>query len=141
MKRIFIVFFPFFLSGCPSTADIHHDSYPARVELQQTSLCLRGSPENDEKLEAVSFYRKDKSDEKEILFFDRLLLLTHEQCVPIPEYQFIPGVNYHFSIKFTSPGKKNAGIFPYSREFETEFYLEQDKKGLRVIVTLPVKQQ
>ncbi|MGB8665399.1 MAG: putative T6SS immunity periplasmic lipoprotein [Serratia inhibens] len=134
MKRIFILALPFLLTGCPSMADRIPADYPATVSLRAGAVCVTVMPEGDEKLAGTSLYRLDDAEHRDFKFFDPLRDITPNQCVPNEGYVFVPGQEYHFSVKLLSPQKRQAGVFPSAREFVTTFALSQVNGALQVKV-------
>lgn len=133
MKRILIILSPALLTGCPSWGDRVPENYPADVTLRNGEVCVTVTPQGDEKLEAISVYRLGDADKREITFFDKLIDISPNQCIPNQGYIFTEGPHYYFSVKLTSPEKSKAGNFPFSRNFVAEFSLEKVNNQLQVV--------
>ncbi|KYQ99238.1 hypothetical protein AWY96_12300 [Serratia plymuthica] len=134
MKRTLFLVIPFLLTGCPSIADRMPVDYPATVSLRAGAECVTVMPEGDEKLASISIYRLDDAEHRDFKFFDPLRDITPNQCVPYEDYVFVPGQEYHFSVKLLSPKKRQAGVFPSARKLVTTFAVSQVNGALQIEV-------
>lgn len=133
MKWILLTLVSFFLTGCPSPADRAPATYDASATLHGSDVCITVTAEGDEKLEAITIYKLDEPENREIKFLTHLYAVTPNQCLPNMNYIFTENNSYHVSVKLTSTEKYNKRDVHYSRVFVTEFSLKKTNGNLQII--------